>query len=92
GVEPLEFDGVHDAVLHPFSGDGSEYMEYIQDHGWFADLPLDRIFASYEGFRFDDSDKIVDQKFACPGTDSARRAAGRIAEPTGSTIGQSDRG
>ncbi|WP_425549683.1 hypothetical protein, partial [Agromyces bauzanensis] len=40
------------------------YMEYIQDHGWFADLPLDRIFASYEGFRFDDSDKIVDEKFA----------------------------
>ncbi|MGA1826872.1 transglutaminase-like domain-containing protein [Microbacterium sp.] len=64
GVEPLEFDGVHDALLHPFSGDGSEYMEYVQDHGWFAELPLDRILASYEGFRFDDSDTVVDEKFA----------------------------
>lgn len=64
GVEPLEFDGVHDALLHPFSGDGSEYMEYVQDHGWFADLPLERIFASYAGFRFDDDAVVVDDKFA----------------------------
>lgn len=63
GVEPLEFDGVHDALLHPFAGDGSEYMEYVADHGWFADLPLDRIFASYDGFRFG-GDKVVDEKFA----------------------------
>lgn len=63
GVEPLEFDGVHDALLHPFSGDGSEYMEYIRDHGWFADLPLRRIFAAYDGFRIDDAG-VVDEKFA----------------------------
>lgn len=63
GVQPLEFDVVHDALLHPFSGDGSAYMEYVQDHGWFADLPLERILASYNGFRFDEADTVVDAKF-----------------------------
>ena len=47
GVPPLEFDGVHDALLHAFSGDGSRYMEYVHDHGAFEDLPLQRILAVY---------------------------------------------
>lgn len=41
GVEPLDFDGSSDALLHQFSGDGSRYMEYVTDHGMFEDLPLD---------------------------------------------------
>lgn len=64
GVAPLEFDGVHDALLHPFSGDGSQYMEYVADHGWFADLPLDRIFASYGEISIADTAGVVDEKFA----------------------------
>ena len=64
GVAPLEFDGVHDALLHPFSGDGSQYMEYIADHGWFPDLPLDRILASYGEIRLTDTGNAVDEKFA----------------------------
>lgn len=50
GVEPLEFDGVHDALLHPSAGDGSKYMEYVRDHGWFADLPFERLFAALHEF------------------------------------------
>ena len=34
-------DGTTDAVLHPFSGDGSRYMEYVTDHGHFDDFPFD---------------------------------------------------
>lgn len=47
GVEPLEFDGTADALLHQFTGDGSRYMEYVNDHGTFADLPLERILAIF---------------------------------------------
>ena len=47
GVAPLEFDGRTDALLHEFSGDGSRYMEYVADHGTFADLPLPEILAAF---------------------------------------------
>lgn len=47
GVPPLEFDGVHDALLHPFAADGSQYMEYLDDHGVFRDLPLEALLAAY---------------------------------------------
>ena len=47
GVPPLEFDGVHDALLHPFAADGSKYMEYLNDHGVFRDLPLETLLAAY---------------------------------------------
>ena len=40
GVAPLDFDGTHDALLHPYSGDGSQYMEYVTDRGTYTDLPL----------------------------------------------------
>ncbi len=47
GVAPLEFDGETDALLHAFSGDGSKYMEYIEDHGSFDDLPLEELLEDY---------------------------------------------
>lgn len=47
GVPPLEFDGTRDALLHAHAGDGSRYMEYLHEHGVWADLPLERILAAY---------------------------------------------
>jgi len=44
-VAPLDFDGTHDALLHPYSGDGSQYMEYVTDRGTYADLPLKEMLA-----------------------------------------------
>ncbi|MEI8254651.1 MAG: transglutaminase-like domain-containing protein [Deltaproteobacteria bacterium] len=41
GVPPLEFDGVHDALLQAFDGEGRQYMEYVRDRGLFLDLPFD---------------------------------------------------
>jgi transglutaminase-like putative cysteine protease len=40
GVAPLEFDGRTDALLHPFTSDGSQYMEYVRERGIYRDLPL----------------------------------------------------
>lgn len=47
GVPPLDFDGTRDALLHAFAGDGSQYMEYVREHGVYADLPLERILGAY---------------------------------------------
>ncbi len=45
GVEPLDFDGTHDALLHSYSGDGSRYMEYVNERGTYTDLPLEAMLA-----------------------------------------------
>lgn len=47
GVEPLEFDGEHDAMLQAFDRDGHRYMEYLADRGTFADLPFEAIHRSF---------------------------------------------
>lgn len=44
-VEPLEFDGLSDSVFQPFNQQGERHMEYLRDHGQFADMPLELFFA-----------------------------------------------
>ncbi|KWR79508.1 MULTISPECIES: transglutaminase-like domain-containing protein [Pseudomonas] len=44
GVLPLEFDGRQDSVFHEFDQDGRRHMEYLCDHGQFADVPEDLFF------------------------------------------------
>lgn len=46
GVAPIEFDGRRDALLHGFTGDGAQHMEYLDDRGAFDDLPLEEIVAA----------------------------------------------
>ncbi len=48
GVLPLEFDGKEDSVFHPFDAKGHRHMEYVTDHGHFADLPLDKMIVAYQ--------------------------------------------
>ena len=48
GVPTMEFDGIRDSVFQPFDGEGKRYMEYLEDHGRFADLPLERLRAAFE--------------------------------------------
>jgi hypothetical protein len=38
---------MNDAIFHPFDMEGRRHMEYIADHGSFADLPYDRIIESF---------------------------------------------
>ena len=44
-VKPLEFDGTKDSIFHPFDKSGNKHMEYVKDHGLFADLPWETILA-----------------------------------------------
>lgn len=43
GVEPIEFDGLHDALMHAFDGGGTRFMEYVNDRGTYPDLPYERL-------------------------------------------------
>ena len=43
GVAPLEFNGEQDSLFQSFSADGTVFMEYLEDYGYFEDLPLDFI-------------------------------------------------
>jgi transglutaminase-like putative cysteine protease len=64
GVPPLEFDGVHDALLQPFDGQGRAYMEYVADRGLFEELPLDRILADFRAmYRLGDASQVHDDAF-----------------------------
>ncbi len=55
GVPPLEWDGRSDAVLQAATADGAAFMEYVDDHGTFPDVPLSQMLAAwrrhYPGFR-----------------------------------------
>lgn len=48
GVATLEFDGKHDAVFQPFDRAGNRHMEYLRDHGRYADLPLEELRRAFE--------------------------------------------
>ena len=47
GLLPLEFDGEHDSLYHPFDRAGQRHMEYVNERGTFDDLPLAAITRSF---------------------------------------------
>lgn len=40
-VAPLDFDGENDSYLQAYNNDGTRFMEYTADYGYFEDVPLD---------------------------------------------------
>jgi len=47
-VKPLEFDGREDSIFHPFDADQRKHLEYVHEHGSFADVPFEEITATYK--------------------------------------------
>lgn len=47
-VEPLEFDGENDSFLQQYNSSGSLIMEYIDDYGYFDDVPLEFMIKKLE--------------------------------------------
>ncbi len=75
GLLPLEFDGVHDSLYHAFDRAGRQHMEYVNEHGSFEDLPLDRIRAVFaEVYPLINAGQQSDGDFAA---DAAREACRR---------------
>jgi transglutaminase-like putative cysteine protease len=48
GLLPLDWDGASDSIYHPFDKSGQRHMEYLNQHGAFDDMPLERIVADFE--------------------------------------------
>lgn len=47
GVKTMDFNGVDDALFHPFDEQGRRHMEYVNQRGSFDDLPLEEIMATF---------------------------------------------
>jgi transglutaminase-like putative cysteine protease len=45
-VSPLEFNGREDSIFQPYNQDQRLFMEYLTDHGSYADIPVERIVAA----------------------------------------------
>lgn len=47
-VVPLEFNGREDSIFQPYSREKKQFMEYIEDHGVYADIPVDNIVTAWK--------------------------------------------
>ncbi|UCF95471.1 MAG: transglutaminase domain-containing protein, partial [Desulfobacterales bacterium] len=47
-VLPLEFNGREDSVFHAYNTEKKQFMEYVADHGTFADIPVDKLVAAWK--------------------------------------------
>lgn len=47
GFLPLEFDGRHDSIYHPFDREGRRHMEYVNERGEYDDVPLAAMLATF---------------------------------------------
>lgn len=47
-VRPLEFNGREDSVFHEYNNENRRFMEYVDDHGSYADIPVDTIVAAWK--------------------------------------------
>ena len=46
-MHPLDWDGETDSVFHPYDVQDRRHMEYVRQRGSFADVPYERITATY---------------------------------------------
>jgi transglutaminase-like putative cysteine protease len=42
-IKPLDFDGLADAILHPYDQKGRDHMQYVRERGAYIDVPVDII-------------------------------------------------
>jgi len=47
GFLPLEFDGRHDSLYHPFDREGKKHMEYVNERGEYAEPPIEAMVVTF---------------------------------------------
>jgi len=47
GVDALEFDGEADSKYQAFNSGKTQFLEYLVDHGSYADIPVNQIIAEF---------------------------------------------
>jgi transglutaminase-like putative cysteine protease len=48
GAAPLEFNGREDSIFQPYSTDRRKFMEYIEFHGSYPDIPVKEIVSAFK--------------------------------------------
>jgi len=48
GVTPLDFNGREDSIFHAFNAEKKQFMEYIEHHGSYADIPVGKILTEWK--------------------------------------------
>jgi transglutaminase-like putative cysteine protease len=46
-VGPLEFNGREDSLFQPYDGDNRKFMEYVEYHGTYTDVPVSTIMTEW---------------------------------------------
>ena len=46
-VKPLEFNGREDSLFHPYNLEKKQFMEYVEFHDIYDDIPVDKIMAAW---------------------------------------------
>ncbi|MBU2548629.1 MAG: transglutaminase-like domain-containing protein [Proteobacteria bacterium] len=44
-IKPVDFDGLNEAIFHRLDNQGRVHIEYVKEHGIYADVPLDEIMS-----------------------------------------------
>ena len=47
-IDFLGSNGREDSLFHPFNRDNDKYMEYVEYHGIYADIPIDAILTAWK--------------------------------------------
>jgi len=47
-VTLLDFNGREDAIFHEYNEGEKQFMEYLEYHGTYADIPVDIILSAWE--------------------------------------------
>ena len=47
-VAPLEFNGREDSIFQQYDRDHRRFMEYVEDHGSFAEIPFEMMIAAWK--------------------------------------------
>ncbi len=48
GVAPLEFDGRNDSLFQTYNAENKKFMEYVEELGTHADIPVSRIMDAWK--------------------------------------------
>jgi transglutaminase-like putative cysteine protease len=48
GVAPLEFNGREDSIFQPYNSTNQRFMEYVEFHGSYPDIPVNEIVSSFK--------------------------------------------
>jgi transglutaminase-like putative cysteine protease len=48
GVAPLDFNGHEDSIFQPYGADGRRFMDYVEFHGSYPDIPVQEIVIAFK--------------------------------------------